>query len=156
MLGVEALSKEDDYTVKASVNPVEGYKTPEQPAETKITEQQQGSSSGGDAGGGAQAGWEVEPESVTFAEGAESFEFVIGSVDFLKTTAELVDAQDGAQYTYKLNDGDDAAPFESDMFLNLYSDGTCKVTVSAAGPLAEAEVDGTWVSDGGNITLNFE
>jgi len=111
-----------------------------------------GGSSGGEGGGG----WDVVPTSVTFDEGAESFAFTIGSQPYFETTANLAATpDDGAKYTYELANGDPNAPFASVMKLNLMEDGTAHLSVSAEGPISGAEVDGTWVSENGQITLNW-
>ena len=115
-----------------------------------------GEGSGGGGGGGA-SGWEVTPEGTSFDEGAESFTFTIGTQPFFVTTAGLqAEPDEGSTYTYKLANGDPAAPFDCDMYLQLKADGTAVVTVTANGPIAASEVSGTWTADGGVITLVFE
>ena len=112
---------------------------------------------GGMGGGGGASGWEVKPEGTSFNEGAESFAFTIGTQPFFNTTAELqAEPDEGSTYTYKLAKGDPAAPFDCDMFLQLKADGTAVVTVTANGPIAASEVNGTWTADGGVITVTFE
>ena len=105
--------------------------------------------------GGGMAGFEVEPAPFTFEEGAETIEYVIGSHDYFHTTGTLVDSEAGIQYTYKLAKGDQGAPFDCKMFLYLNEDGTARLTVSAEGPVAGADLSGSWTSDGGNITVIF-
>lgn len=107
-------------------------------------------------GGGGGEGWTVKPTAVTFAENAESFGFVIGSPDFLKTTAQLqAEPDEGSTYTYVLQNGDAAAPFAAEciMKLQIKADGTTTLTVTAAGPLSATTVNGTWTAADGNITL---
>ena len=105
---------------------------------------------------GMGAGWEIKPTGLSFAEGESGFTFKIGDVDFFKTTAELADTPDeGADYTYILAKGDANAPFESDMRLQLMSDGTAELTVEAAGPITAAHKYGTWVNNGGTIEVEW-
>ena len=105
--------------------------------------------------GGGDA-WKVKPTALTITEGESGFTFKIGAHDFLKTTATLADTPDeGADYTYLLAKGDPNAPFESDMRLQLMSDGTAELTVEAAGPLSAAHKYGTWTNNGGTIEVEW-
>lgn len=109
-------------------------------------------SSGGMMGGGG-AGFEIKPTGTTFDEGAETFALSIGEHDLLKTTANLVDAEEGDTYTYKLEKGDPNAPFDPNMVLHLKEDGTVLLNVEAAGPISAAKKTGTWTVEDGVITL---
>ena len=151
-LNLPEISKAEKYSVTVSVNPVAGYS---QPAEitADVTEQQ--AIGGMPGGGGGMAGWDVIPEPVTFAEGADEFEYVIGEPDYFHTTATKIDPEAGTAYTYSLAKGDQAAPFDCKMILYLNEDGTARLTVSAEGPVAGADLSGTWVSEGDNITVTF-
>lgn len=151
-LGLAELSKADKLTVTVAVNPIAGYDAPA-PVSAEVTEQQQ--MGGMPGGGGGMAGFEVEPESFTFAEGAETIEYVIGSHEYFHTTGTLTDSEAGVKYTYKLAKGDPNAPFDCKMFLYLNEDGTARLTVSAEGPVAATDLSGSWTSDGINITVTF-
>lgn len=110
----------------------------------------------GGPGGGAMGGWDVEPENISFEEGAASFSFAIGEHQFLHTTANLMDApEDGSVYTYDLANGDPGAPFEITMRLQLRADGTAEVTTTAGGPLDASHVYGTWTLADGMISLEW-
>ena len=149
-LGLAEISKADKLKVTVAVNPVPGYSIPA-PVTTDVTEKQQG----GPGGGGGMAGFEVEPAPFTFAEGSETIEYEIGSHAYFHTTGTLVDSEAGVKYTYKLAKGDEGAPFDCKMFLYINEDGTARLTVSAEGPVAGADLSGTWESDGTNITVTF-
>ena len=124
----------------------------EEQASDNYTEPQQMGGPGGAPGG--MGGWEVKPEAVSFEEGAESFAFSIGDMDYFHTTATLQDApDDGSVYTYQLANGDPNAPFENKMVLQLREDGTANLTVSAAGPIDNADINGTWTVDGGMVNV---
>lgn len=98
----------------------------------------------------------MTPSNVTFDEGAASFSFTIGSQPFFETTANLqAEPNAGCAYTYTLADGDEAAPFESTMVLELKEDGTATVSVTAAGPISDATMNGTWTSEGGTISVKW-
>ena len=106
--------------------------------------------------GGMGAGWDIKPTDLSFAEGESGFTFKIGDVDFFKTTATLADTPDeGADYTYTLAKGDANTPFDVDMSLNLMSDGSAELSVSAGGPISAARKYGTWVNNGGTIEVTW-
>lgn len=107
-------------------------------------------------GGGDMGGWEVTPTDVSFEEGSASFAFTIGDQPFFETTATLQDTpDDGAAYTYVLENGDPAAPFEITMMLELYEDGTAELSVTAGGPINATNVTGTWTAADGMITVTW-
>ena len=103
--------------------------------------------------GGMGGGMSVNPTEVTFAEGAETFQLVLGDSDLLKTTATLAETAEGDKYTYTLKQGDEGAPFTLVMSLSLKEDGTTLLNVEAAGPISATKKTGTWTVEDGNITL---
>ena len=112
------------------------------------------SNQGGDQGG--NSGWEISPENITIPENAASFAFTIGGQPFYETTANLQEAPDaGSAYTYILADGDDAAPFDISMVLQLKEDGTAVLTVGSGGPISGGTFSGSWSAEGGSITINW-
>ena len=151
-LNVSEISKAERYSVSVTVNPVAGYTAPAA-VTTDVTEQQ--AMGGMPGGGGGMAGWDVKPEPTTFTEGADEFIFVIGEHDYYHTTATKIDPAAGTLYTYSLAKGDPAAPFDCKMILYLNEDGSARLTVSAEGPVAGADLSGTWSSNGTEITVTF-
>lgn len=110
----------------------------------------------GGSGGGGGAEWELAPEDTTFAEGAESFAFKIGSHVFYSTTAKLqASPSAGSTYTYVLEKGDPNAPFEVEMILELKADGTAELTVGSAGPISGGNCKGKWTAENGEIKLTW-
>lgn len=103
--------------------------------------------------GGMGGGMSVTPTEATFAEGAETFQLVLGDNDLLKTTATLTEAAEGDKYTYTLKQGDEGAPFTLVMSLSLKEDGTTLLNVEGAGPISSTKKTGTWTVEDGNITL---
>lgn len=112
-------------------------------------------SSGGMGGGGPMGGFDVEPETISFAEGATGFTWKIGEHQLFQTTASLTDAQEGDKYTYTLAMGDPNAPFSAEMLVHLKADGTVLLHVSASGPISGADVAGTWTVTDGQITVEW-
>ncbi len=113
----------------------------------------QGSNGGMMGGGGGN--YEIKPTDTTFDEGAETFALNIGEHDLLHTTANLLDAEEGDTYTYKLEKGDPNAPFDVGMMLHLKEDGTVLLNVEAGGPISAAKKTGTWTVEDGVITLGW-
>lgn len=152
-----------DYTVKAVAASSSAYVTSASSEEGTVSVSLGAEAAASDnytapqqMGGGGGGDWTVTPTPATFAEGAESFSLVIGSMDFLKTTAQLqAEPDEGSQYTYVLQNGDAAAPFAAEciMKLQIKADGTTTLTVTAAGPLSAATINGTWTAADGSITL---
>lgn len=119
-----------------------------------ITCQKAGEGTEATSGGmGGGMGFDIKPTDASFDEGVETFKFQIGDHDLLKTTANLVEAEEGDKYTYKLEKGDPNAPFDPNMVLHLKEDGTAVLNVEAAGPIAGAKKTGTWTVADGVITM---
>ncbi|MGN1021387.1 MAG: glycoside hydrolase family 3 C-terminal domain-containing protein [Aristaeellaceae bacterium] len=134
----------------------DGVPTPEMDEELEENlDRINGKSSGGGMGGGGMAGFDIEPETITFAEGADGFTWAIGEHQLLQTTATLAETQEGDQYTYDLAMGDSNAPFSVDMAAHLKTDGTVLLHVGAGGPIMGAEVEGTWTAADGQITVTW-
>ncbi|MBR1814726.1 MAG: NCS2 family permease [Lachnospiraceae bacterium] len=147
-LNLPQLSKADKITFQVQVNPVDGYTVPGT-VTADVAEERRGGP------GGGMAGFEVEPKEVTFEEGAESFTYEIGSHVYFHTTATKAEPAPGTTYTYSLAKGDAQTPFDCKMFLYLNEDGTARLTVSAEGPVAAADLSGTWTSENGQITVTI-
>lgn len=143
-------------TYKLLVND-DGVPTPEMDEELEEnTDRINGKSSGGMGGGAPMGGFDVEPETITFAEGADGFMWKIGEHQLFQTTAKLAaETQEGDKYTYDLEMGDPNAPFSAEMVAHLKADGTVLLHVGAGGPIMGADVNGTWTVTDGQITVTW-
>ena len=144
-------------TYKLLVNE-DGVPTPDMDEEPEENlDRINGKSSGmGGPGGPGGMGFDVAPETITFAEGADGFTWKIGEHPLFQTQATLAETQEGDRYTYDLAMGDPNAPFIIEMKAHLKTDGTVQLHVGAGGPVMGADVEGTWTAADGQITVEWK